>query len=93
MYNLSSVLYGALIGGIVGLFIRELLTYFVQIVCEKIILWRCKKLPSYEKLELIDSMIADLRTQRSLIGMVIIAFTETWDKTRPPTIQKEDEIK
>jgi hypothetical protein len=86
MDSLSPVLYGALI----GFFVREILIYIVQEICEKMILFRCNKLPFQERSEIFEAMLADMRSQRSSIGMIRIAFTGTWDDTQPPTIQKED---
>lgn len=73
-----------------GFFVRELLVFIIQYICEQVIKWRCKKLPDPERLEILEAMIADLKTQRSTIGMLKIALTEYWDITRPPTAQKED---
>lgn len=86
MENLSLVLYGAMI----GFFVREILAFSIQCICEQVVKWRCKKLPEPERSEIIDGMIADLKTERLAIGMLKIALTGHLDNTRPPTIQKED---
>lgn len=83
MENIISGFFGVLI----GYFFRDLLNFFTQLICEKVIIWRCGRLPPLDKSEAIEAMIADARTQRSLIGMIIIAFTRKWDRSQPPAIQ------